>query len=142
MTSQSENTSQFVGTAPYFVVRNLVKSIRYYHEALGFNVPKLWGDPPDFAMPVRDGFIFMLKQADQGMSITRNRDQSGFWDAYVWIRDADALFSEFKENGALIEYEPRIQEGYGMKEFAVLDLYIADPKMEKGKLIRNSYIQD
>ena len=115
------NTRQFRGTAPYFLVRNLEESLEYYHRALGFNMPELWGDPPTFAMPSRDGFIFMLRQADQDADITNSRDQGGFWDAYVWITDADQLFSKFKEDGAIIDYEPCIQTDYNMKELAVRD---------------------
>ena len=116
------NDRHFRATAPYFVVRDLKESVEYFHRVLGFNMPKLWGDPPEFAMSSRDGFIFMLKQADQGADITTSRDQSGFWDAYVWINDAELLFSKFKEDGAIIEYEPCIRKDYDMKEFAVRDL--------------------
>ena len=115
------NDRQFKATAPFFVVRNLKESVEYFHRVLGFNMPKLWGNPPTFAMPSRDGFIFMLYQADQGAELRTNRDQSGAWDAYVWINDADSLFSRFRDDGAIIEYEPCIQEDYDMKEFAVRD---------------------
>ena len=108
------NDRQFRTTAPYFMVRNLKESVTYYHRALGFNMPELWGEPPSFAMPSRDGFIIMLKQAEQGVKITTSRDQSEFWDAYIWINNADVLFSEFKENGALIAYEPCIQRECNM----------------------------
>ena len=117
----SSNDRQFRGTAPYFLVRNLKESLEYYHQALGFDMPKLWGDPPSFAMPSRDGFIFMLKQAESEDTVTTSHDQGGFWDAYVWINDADALFAQCQANGATIEYEPCIQEDYDMKEFAVRD---------------------
>lgn len=63
----------------------------------------------------------MLKQAPDGTTITPNRNQEGYWDAYIWIRDADALFAEFKDNGANIDYEPCIQHEDDMKEFAVAD---------------------
>jgi len=112
---------QFTGTAPYFVVRDLPKALDYYHNVLGFNRPELWGDPPTFAMPSRDGFIFMLKQADADAEIRTSRHQSGYWDAYIWINDADGLFQTFKDNGAIIDYEPCIQEDYDIKEFAVRD---------------------
>ena len=120
--SNANDSKQFIGSAPYFVVRDVLKSVEYYHKCLGFNEPTLWGEPPSFAMPARDGFIFMLKEADDGHAITTNRDQTGYWDAYVWINDADALFTEMKANGAIIEYEPTIRDEYGMKEFAVRDI--------------------
>lgn len=119
--SQVETATNFKTTAPYFVVRDLSKSIDYYHNALGFSKPALWGAPPSFAMPSREGCIFMLKQAEEGVAITPNRNQSGYWDAYVWVNDVDTLFAEFKKNKAIIDYEPCIQEEYDMKEFAVKD---------------------
>ncbi|MFC5051155.1 VOC family protein [Rubritalea spongiae] len=112
----------YKGTAPYLVVRELKKAVEYYHKVLGFSYPKLWGEPPTFAMPSRDGFIFMLKQAEEGVEIVPSRKQSGFWDAYVWVEDVDCLYLELKNNGAIIDYEPCIQKEYDMKEFAVRDL--------------------
>ena len=112
--------TQFRGSAPYLIVQDLHKSLDYYHTALGFNKPKLWGDPPEFAMPSRDGFIFMLKQA--GGEISPNPNGGGHWDAYVWINDADTLYAHCKANGGIIEYDPCIQKEYDMKEFAVRDL--------------------
>ena len=113
---------QFRATAPYFRVRDLMKSVDYYHRVLGFDQPKLWGDPPEFAMPSRDGFIFMLKQAEKDADLTASHEHTGYWDAYVWINDADSLFGEFTKNGAIVDYEPCIQAEYDMKEFAVRDL--------------------
>ena len=63
----------------------------------------------------------MLQQAGKSSDASDNRKRGGVWDAYVWINDADALYAEFRENGALIEYEPCIRRDYDMKEFAVRD---------------------
>jgi len=112
---------QFRGTAPHFVVTDLETSVGYFHEALGFDMPRLWGDPPRFAMPSRDGFIFMLQQAELCSNATRSPDRGEMWDAYVWVNDCDGLFAEFQGNGAIIAYEPCIREAYDMKEFAVRD---------------------
>ncbi len=120
--SDLEQRRQIIGTAPYFVVRDLLKSVDYYHKVLGFSYPELWGEPAEFAMPSRDGFIFMLKEAESGTDITPNKKQTGTWDAYVWINDADALHAEFAANGAMIEYPPQAMHDYGMKEFAIRDV--------------------
>jgi catechol 2,3-dioxygenase-like lactoylglutathione lyase family enzyme len=112
---------QIIGSAPYFVVQDLGKSLDFYCDTLGFERPRLWGDPPEFAMPNRDGFIFMLKQAQSEAAVAPNRNHGGYWDAYVWVVDTDALFAEFKAEGARFDYELCIQEEYGNKEFAVLD---------------------
>jgi catechol 2,3-dioxygenase-like lactoylglutathione lyase family enzyme len=117
----SENSKQFIGSAPFFLVGDLQKSLDYYCDCLGFSRPKLWGTPPDFAMPSRDGFIFMLKQAKTSTYVSPNGKKDHYWDAYVWINDADALFGEYQQNGATIDYEICIQNEYDMKEFAIKD---------------------
>lgn len=115
---------QFLASAPFLVVKDLRASVEYFHQKLGFTHPELWGDPPCFAMPSRDGFIVMLEQAPAGTEPPRNSSggRTGVWDTYIWVRNADTLFAEFGANGAIIEYEPCIREAYDMKEFAVRDL--------------------
>ena len=114
------NHKQILGTAPLFMVKSLSRSLDYYCDVLGFERPQLWGDPPTFAMPHRDGFTIMLKEAAVNQSIAPN-GVGDHWDAYVWIEDTDQLFAEVKDRGATIDYEPCIQREYDMKEFAVVD---------------------
>jgi uncharacterized glyoxalase superfamily protein PhnB len=115
---------QLLGIAPYFLVRDVVKAAEYYRDALGFSYPRFWGEPPCFCMPHRDGLIIMLSQAQDASIIRPNakarRDES--WDAYVWVKDADALYAEVKLRGAIIAYDPALQEEYGNREFGVRDL--------------------
>jgi uncharacterized glyoxalase superfamily protein PhnB len=115
---------QFLGIAPYFLVRDVVKAAEYYRDALGFSYPQFWGVPPSFCMPRRDGLIIMLSQTQDTSIIRPNsrarRDES--WDAYVWVKDADALYAEVKPRGAIIAYDPVLQEEYGNREFGVRDL--------------------
>src|SRR5258708_24819572 len=115
---------QLLGIAPYFLVRDVVKAAEYYRDALGFSYPRFWGEPPKFCMPHRDGLIIMLSQAQDALIIRPNakarRDES--WDAYVWVKDADALYAEVKPHGAIIAYAPWLREEYGNREFGVRDL--------------------
>ncbi|OLC84592.1 MAG: hypothetical protein AUH66_00495 [Acidobacteria bacterium 13_1_40CM_4_57_6] len=115
---------QLLGIAPYFLVRDVVKAAEYYRDALGFSYLQFWGVPPSFCMPRRDGLIIMLSQTQDASIIRPNakarRDES--WDAYVWVKDADALYAEVKPRGAIIAYDPVLQEEYGNREFGVRDL--------------------
>jgi len=63
----------------------------------------------------------MLNQVGPGDSFRPNADYDGRFDAYFWVRDADALHEEFKANGARIVCPPEDQV-YQMREFQVLDL--------------------
>ena len=111
--------------APLFVVRDVVASTEYYVRALGFTQPPYWGDPPAFAMPSRDGVVFMLKRAEHGEPIRSNNPAAhvrhGPWDAYVWVDDARALHAEVAAAGAEVAYGPQLQDEYGNWEFAVRD---------------------
>ena len=115
---------QLFGIAPYFLVRDVVKAAEYYRDALGFTYPQFWGVPPAFCMPRRDGVTIMLSQTQDVSIIHRNAKARGdeSWDAYVWVKDADALYAEIKQCGAIIAYEPVLQDEYGNREFAVRDL--------------------
>ena len=123
MANPATSAKQILGIAPYFFVRDVVKAAEYYRDALGFSYPRLWGEPPCFCMPQRDGVIVMLSETCDPI-IRPNAKARGdeSWDAYVWVQDADALFAEVKPRGAIIAYEPCLQKEYGNREFAVRDL--------------------
>ena len=106
-----------LGSAPLFLVSDLLLSVDYYCDVLGFSRPFLWGDPPGFAMPKRDDLIVMLQQAaDKGV-----RNNGGMWDAYFWVQDARHLFESFRAKGAIVAYEPEERPSYGNLEFAIKD---------------------
>ncbi|MDE0431041.1 MAG: VOC family protein [Caldilineaceae bacterium] len=117
----SANPPNLIGSAPYFVVSDLAASLDYYCDVLGFTRPRLWGEPPNFAMPDRDGFIFMLKRVKNKEFIQPNRTRGGYWDAYIWVRDAEALYNEFAAKGAEFAYGLTHQDEYNNIEFAVYD---------------------
>lgn len=115
---------QLFGIAPYFLVRDVIKAAEYYRDALGFSYAQFWGVPPVFCMPRRDGVTIMLSQTQDTSIIRPNAKARGdeSWDAYVWVKDADALYAEVAPRGAIIAYEPVLQDEYGNREFAVRDL--------------------
>ena len=121
----------FYGSAPLFFVRNIQQSVDYYCNVLGFDCPTIWGNPPFFAMPRRENIIIMLQETED-KQVNNNKNA---WDAYFWIKDADALFKEFVAKGVMIEYPPEHKEAYGCYEFAIKDLngYTLAFGQEEGK---------
>ena len=114
---------QFMGTAPFFHVKDVVAAAEFYRDVLGFDIPRYWGDPPCFCMPARDGLCVMLSQPKNSNDIrTNGAVEKDSWDAYFWVADADALFEQARKGGAEVVYEPTVQEYYGMKEFAIRDV--------------------
>ena len=70
----------------------------------------------------RDAVIIMLKGVSSLEAVRPNRGkgQDTEWDAYIWVKDADALYEEFRAKGAqvarTIENQP-----YGCRDFDILD---------------------
>jgi predicted enzyme related to lactoylglutathione lyase len=109
--------------APYFLVDDVVASANYYRHKLGFRYERFWGDPPAFCMVSRNGVIIMLSQLERTGVMRPNRivdPEGGAWDAYIWVEDADALYSEFKASGVLIARDI-CDQVYGCRDFDVED---------------------
>ena len=112
---------QIRGVAPVFLVRDVIAAHAYYADKLGFRSPRMWGEPPTFCIPQRDGMEIMLNQVAAGDQFLPNGHFDGRWSAYFWVADADALYAEFTGSGADVICEPEDQV-YEMREFMVRDL--------------------
>lgn len=114
--------TQLTGVAPVLLVRSVVASAEYFRDRLGFSYDRIWGDPPDFCMVRRDGLVVMLAEAAPAAALVPHwRIVDQMWNAYFWVRDAEALYEEFKASGATIDYHLGIK-AYGVKEFGIQDL--------------------
>lgn len=109
--------------APYFIVEDIVTTANYYRDKLGFQYRRFWNEPPSFCMVNRKGVVIMLAQLEKSGAVRPNRvvDPEGeAWDAYIWIDNADALYSEFKAKGVKITRDI-CDQFYGCRDFDVED---------------------
>src|SRR5436190_17259320 len=91
--------------APYFIVADVVATANYYRDKLGFDYKRFWNDPPSFCMVRRGGITIMLAQLEEQGRMRPNHmvdPERSAWDAYVWVEDADALYTEFRSKGVTI----------------------------------------
>jgi len=97
-----ETSRNLVAISPFFIVKDLQASIRYYVERLGFQV-EFQGPPDDvyYAGVTRDGIGIMLKTIAPDVLPCPNhtRHEWARWDAYIYTLDPDALFEEFRQRG-------------------------------------------
>lgn len=89
--------------SPFFIVRDLPRSIAYYTERLGFRVD--FTGPPDdpyYGRVSRDGVAIMLKSVDPDVPPSPNhtRHQWARWDAAITTPNPDPLFRELTARGA------------------------------------------
>jgi len=120
MSSQDSAARELRGVAPILLVTDVLRAAKYYVDALGFSVPRMWGNPPTFCTARRDELVVMLNQVPKGTAFHPNAAYDGRYDAYFYVRNADALFAEFRKRGADIAAAPEDQP-YAMREFSVRD---------------------
>src|SRR5262245_44781833 len=100
---------------PIFPVADVVATVRYYRDVLGFAEEWLWGDPPDFG-GVRwgkIGVLFAQQSAPEGKI-------GGQWHAFI-VGGIDALYDLHRRNGATI-FSPLEAKPWGLREYTVRDL--------------------
>src|SRR5689334_22006900 len=97
---------RFKKVAPVLLVRDVVASVAYWRDKVGFECDQIYGDPPRFAMPSRDEVTVMLAQVPAGREPPtpnwRVLDKTN--QAYIWVDDVDALYKELQRRGALIDF--------------------------------------
>ena len=109
-------------SAPVLFVRNVHAATEHYRDAMGFSFSKIWGEPPSFAILRRDDVYVMIKQIeDHNYIVPRSTVSAGLWDMYFWVDDIDALYEEFVERGAKIDYGV-CDQPYGCREFGTQDV--------------------
>ncbi len=114
---------QAISCAAVFVVRNIQQSVVFYRDKLGFSVRDVWGDPPSFAIADAPTASVMLKQSvwreDSGEAAPNHARVKHLWDAYIWVRDLDALIADFDARG--LAYSPPETAPHGCTETVVED---------------------
>lgn len=73
------------GAAPVFVVADVLRSVEYYRDMLGFHTEFLCGQPTFYAGVERDNVLIHLQAAHE------SRRQPGQAAVNVFVADVDAL---------------------------------------------------
>ncbi|NEO85566.1 MAG: bleomycin resistance family protein [Spirulina sp. SIO3F2] len=110
--SDRPSPSKFCGLSPILNVKDILKSIDYYVNVLGFQKNWDWGEPPTFAAVSRDEVCIFFCQDGQG--------QAGTWMS-IFVEDVDALYADYQAKGAIIRQAPT-NFSWGMREMNIEDL--------------------
>lgn len=120
--SDAVGPKHFYGVVPVFLVDDLVPTVEYYRDVLGFEVDFVYGDPPHYGSVSRGNAVLNFTRSDppgRRNSVLRAGPGNGV-DAYFVITDVDDVFEEVRDRGALIRTSPASHE-YGMREFKIED---------------------
>jgi GNAT superfamily N-acetyltransferase len=100
---------------PIFPVLDVVATVRYYREVLGFAEEWVWGEPPDFG-GVRWGKVGAMFALEQGPDVK----VGGQWHSF-FVEGIDVLYNLHCRNGATIR-SPLAAKPWGLCEYTVRDL--------------------
>ncbi|GLC25896.1 VOC family protein [Roseisolibacter agri] len=124
MTAPTGTRARLGDVAPFFIVRDVLPSIAFYRDRLGFQVVYVGptDDDPYFAMVQRDGVSFMLKAITPEVQPTPNPSRHPWarWDAYVHTPDPDALADELTARGVPF-HEPLGVNSDRLRGFEIMD---------------------
>ena len=108
------------GASPVLLVADLDRAVTFYRDGLGFEC-EVYGDPPDFVVASRDVAVILLALArDRDRLVPNWQIVEKTVDAYIRVDDADAIYEEFQERGARIDYTI-YDAPHGFREFGVQD---------------------
>jgi catechol 2,3-dioxygenase-like lactoylglutathione lyase family enzyme len=125
--SQIPTTISFVAAVPQFAVPDLVRTVEYYRDVLGFRIAGYWDgetvslapeSSPVFAIVSRDQVQVFFNRADQPDVCTRPAEDAP--NVYLRVTGVDALAEELRTRGADIIDGPE-DRPYGQRELVIKD---------------------
>lgn len=105
--------------APQFFTTDMVTTLAYYVETLGFTCLGTWLDPPVYAIVARDGHAIHFRLAEPSIP-NPSKYEDELLDAYIFIEDADALDAEYVARGVEVTRELG-QTPWNTYEFVIKD---------------------
>ncbi|HJW94086.1 MAG TPA: VOC family protein [Thermoanaerobaculia bacterium] len=116
--------SELLAATPQFTVPDLIRTVSYYRDVLGFEVAGYW-DGEQVSDEPRDP-VFAIVQRDR-VRIFFNRGAAaqtgradGAYDVYFTVNGVDELASDFRTRGAEILDGPE-DRVYGQREVVIRD---------------------
>ncbi|AYL93837.1 VOC family protein [Mucilaginibacter celer] len=111
---------QIIGTAAQIVVPDVVKTVEYYINVLGFElVAYFFEQPPVYGIVQRNGYQVHFGKSDDGTIHRNDTIRKGMPDFIFWVPEIEAFYDEVTRNGAIIMQEI-IRRSYG-REFIIED---------------------
>ena len=109
------SNSALCASATVFVVKDVLRSVEYFRDVLGFHTEFTWGEPVCYAGVERGNVLIHLQAASD------TKRQPGHGAVNVFVTNVDALYEELKSRGTRTLNEPK-DYPYGMRDFDLEDL--------------------
>jgi len=104
---------------PLFFTTDIPGTLAYYKDKLGFECLGTWQYPPVYAIVARDHHAIHFRCADPPRA-NPDKYADELLDAYLFVEDADALYSEYLARGVEFTRSPANMP-WNSREFVVKD---------------------
>lgn len=115
---------KLTNVCPVLISEDIVKTVSYYVEKLGFKYAKHYDKIDNFATIYRDSIELVVVQSKFGKVESNSKRYGVGYDIYIdpdTIEGVDELYREFLSKNVKVIYEPR-KTDYGSYEFVVEDI--------------------
>jgi catechol 2,3-dioxygenase-like lactoylglutathione lyase family enzyme len=121
VSTNTATRSRLAAAVPQFSVSDVLATVHYYRDRLGFAVGDLVADPPEWGAVGRDDVELFFNRLPPGASSQPRIRALGAYDAYFRVSGVDQLAAEFRERGAVIREGPT-NRVYDVREVVIEDL--------------------
>ena len=121
MSTSADTHSRLTAAVPQFSVPDVLATVQYYRDRLGFAVGDVVADPPEWGAVVRDNVELFFNRLPAGATGHPRIRALGAYDAYFRVTGVDQLAADFRERGAVIREGP-VDRVYDVREVVVEDL--------------------
>ena len=121
MSSHTAVPCRIIAAVPQFSVPDVLATVHYYRDRLGFGIGDLVADPPEWGAVGRDTVEIFFNRLPTGASSHPRIRALGAYDAYFRVSGVDQLASELRERGAVVREGPT-NRIYNVRELVVEDL--------------------
>jgi catechol 2,3-dioxygenase-like lactoylglutathione lyase family enzyme len=121
MSTKTATLARIAAAVPQFSVSDVLATVHYYRDRLGFAVGDLVAEPPEWGAVGRDDVELFFNRLPAGASSHPRIRALGAYDAYFRVSGVDQLAAEFRERGAVIREGPT-NRVYDVREIVIEDL--------------------
>jgi catechol 2,3-dioxygenase-like lactoylglutathione lyase family enzyme len=111
---------EIVAVQPQVFVTDLARAVAFYRDRLGFTVAYLYGDPAYYGLVTRGAAGLNLRHVDASPWNATMRDAEDLLAATLVVRNAKALFLEYKAAGVAF-HQPYREQPWKAHDFVVVD---------------------
>ncbi|MBE9460575.1 VOC family protein [Dyadobacter subterraneus] len=111
---------KLTSAATILLVKDVIYSVNWYTNKLGFSNAEFYGNPAECAIIERDENYIMLSQADPELFKSHRKAVKKTNKIFFWVDDIEELYNEFRDKDANIGYELYLAP-WGGKEFGIND---------------------